>query len=59
MKSVLMDLFKESNNTNVDGVDTINACYGGTNALFNSVQWIESSFWDGRYAIVVAGMRSK
>lgn len=36
------------------GIDCINACYGATNALFNSVQWIESSYWDGRYALVVA-----
>jgi hydroxymethylglutaryl-CoA synthase len=36
-------------------VDTMNACYGGTNALFNAVQWVESSFWDGRYAVVIAG----
>lgn len=53
VKSVLMQLFGE--NTNVEGVDTINACYGGTNAFFNSVNWIESSAWDGRDAIVVAG----
>lgn len=53
VKSVLMQLFGE--NTNLEGVDTINACYGGTNALFNSVNWIESSAWDGRDAIVVAG----
>ncbi|KAJ4304962.1 3-hydroxy-3-methylglutaryl coenzyme A synthase [Kalmusia sp. IMI 367209] len=55
VKSVLMQLFKESGNFNVEGVDTVNACYGGTNALFNSVNWIESSGWDGRDAVVVAG----
>lgn len=27
----------------------------GTNALFNTVNWIESSSWDGRYGLVVAG----
>ncbi|TVY81977.1 Hydroxymethylglutaryl-CoA synthase [Lachnellula suecica] len=54
VKSVLMQLFEESN-TNIEGVDTVNACYGGTNALFNAVNWIESSAWDGRNAIVVAG----
>lgn len=53
VKSVLMQLFGD--NTNLEGVDTINACYGGTNALFNSVNWVESSAWDGRDAIVVAG----
>lgn len=55
VKSVLMQLFAESGNYNVEGVDTVNACYGGTNALFNSVNWVESSAWDGRDAIVVTG----
>ena len=54
-KSVLMQLFEPSGNTNVEGVDTVNACYGGTNALFNAINWVESSAWDGRDAIVVAG----
>ena len=54
-KSVLMQLFTPSGNNNIEGVDTVNACYGGTNALFNSINWIESSAWDGRDAIVCAG----
>lgn len=55
VKSVLMQLFQPSGNTNIEGVDTVNACYGGTNALFNAVNWVESSAWDGRDAIVCAG----
>lgn len=55
VKSVLMQLFEKSGNFNVEGVDNVNACYGGTNALFNSVNWVESSAWDGRDAVVVAG----
>lgn len=51
-KTFLMDLFP--GNTDIEGIDTKNACYGGTNALFNSIQWIESSAWDGRLAICVA-----
>lgn len=54
-KSVLMQLFAESGNTDVEGIDTTNACYGGTAALFNTVAWVESSAWDGRYGLVVAG----
>uniref|UniRef100_A0A673IAF1 Hydroxymethylglutaryl-CoA synthase n=1 Tax=Sinocyclocheilus rhinocerous TaxID=307959 RepID=A0A673IAF1_9TELE len=46
-KTVLMQLFEESGNTDVEGVDTTNACYGGTAALFNAVNWVESSSWDG------------
>ncbi|CRK36973.1 hypothetical protein BN1708_016564, partial [Verticillium longisporum] len=53
VKTVLMQLFGD--NTSIEGVDTLNACYGGTNALFNTLNWIESSAWDGRDAIVVAG----
>lgn len=53
IKSVLMQLFEESGNSDVEGVDTINACYGGTSALFNSIAWCQSEAWDGRYAVVV------
>ncbi|KAL6404676.1 putative hydroxymethylglutaryl-CoA synthase [Ilyonectria robusta] len=53
VKSVLMQLFGD--NTDIEGIDTINACYGGTNAVFNTVNWIESSAWDGRDGIVIAG----
>lgn len=55
VKSVLMQLFSPSGNNNIEGVDTLNACYGGTNAVFNSINWVESSAWDGRDAIVCAG----
>ena len=48
-----MQLFGD--NSNIEGIDTVNACYGGTNAVFNAVNWVESSAWDGRDAIVVAG----
>jgi hydroxymethylglutaryl-CoA synthase len=36
----------------------MNGCYGATNALFNCINWIESPWWDGRYALVVAGDNS-
>ena len=38
----------------MQGVDSLNACYGGTAALFNAVNWVESRAWDGRLALVVA-----
>ena len=50
-KSVLMQLFMDSGNTDVEGVDTTNACYGGTSALFNAVNWVESSSWDGKWSV--------
>ncbi|XP_074953229.1 hydroxymethylglutaryl-CoA synthase, mitochondrial isoform X2 [Phalacrocorax aristotelis] len=55
VKTVLMQLFHDSGNTDVEGIDTTNACYGGTASLFNAADWVESSAWDGRYAVVVCG----
>nr|NVI74370.1 HMG coenzyme A synthase [Cucujiformia] len=37
-----------------EGIDTTNACFGGTAALFNAISWVESSAWNGKYALVVA-----
>lgn len=54
VKTVLMNLFRESGNHDVEGVTSVNACYGSTNALFNSLNWLQSPSWDGRYAIVVS-----
>lgn len=54
IKSILMQLF-ESENTNIEGADNINACYGGTAALFNALSWADSSFnYDDKLALVVA-----
>ena len=53
-KTVLMDLFAKYGNTDIEGVTSINACYGATNALFNTVSWVQSEAWDGRLGIVVA-----
>ena len=50
-----MDLFAEAGNFDIEGIDSKNACYGGTAALFNAINWVESTSWDGRNAIVVAG----
>jgi 3-hydroxy-3-methylglutaryl-CoA-synthase/farnesyl-diphosphate farnesyltransferase/isopentenyl-diphosphate delta-isomerase type 1 len=54
IKTSLMNLFASCGNTDVEGVMTINACYGCTAALLNSTAWVESSAWDGRFALVVA-----
>lgn len=55
VKTFLMTLFAREGATDIEGIDTTNACYGGTAALFNAINWVESSSWDGRKAIVVAG----
>lgn len=41
VKSVLMQLFEPHGITDIEGIDTTNACYGGTAALFNAVSWID------------------
>ena len=33
LKTLLMSLFRESGNYDVEGITSINACYGSTNAL--------------------------
>eukprot|EP00285_Hemiselmis_virescens_P017387 CAMPEP_0173392420 /NCGR_PEP_ID=MMETSP1356-20130122/19527_1 /TAXON_ID=77927 ORGANISM="Hemiselmis virescens, Strain PCC157" /NCGR_SAMPLE_ID=MMETSP1356 /ASSEMBLY_ACC=CAM_ASM_000847 /LENGTH=492 /DNA_ID=CAMNT_0014350211 /DNA_START=73 /DNA_END=1547 /DNA_ORIENTATION=- len=55
VKTTLVQIFNEHGNFDIEGVDNINACYGGTAALLNTMAWVESSAWDGRYAVVVAG----
>lgn len=51
VKSCLMQLFEDSGNTDVEGIDTTNACYGGTAALINAINWVESSSWDGKFHV--------
>ncbi|CAN1332815.1 Hydroxymethylglutaryl-CoA synthase [Linum perenne] len=53
IKTFLMQIFEKCGNTDIEGVDSTNACYGGTAALFNCVNWVESNSWDGRYGLVV------
>ncbi|VEU20742.1 DEKNAAC101552 [Brettanomyces naardenensis] len=53
IKTLLMQLLGD--NTDVEGIDTMNACYGGTAAVINAVNWIQSDSWDGRDAVVVCG----
>lgn len=48
-KTILMKLFK---NKNIEGVTNLNACYGGTAALFNCIAWGETR-GQGKYSIVV------
>lgn len=57
IKTFLMPLF--GSNTDIEGVDCINACYGGTAALFDSVYWLEAcknvAHEKDKYSIVVCG----
>ena len=40
VKTTLMQLFSPDNQHDIEGVTSINACYGSTNALFNTLNWI-------------------
>lgn len=52
IKTTLMDLFKT--NKDIEGIQNVNACYGGTAALFNSLDWLVSHPHLNQYAIVIA-----
>jgi hydroxymethylglutaryl-CoA synthase len=54
-KTHLLSIFGDTFGSDIEGVTSYNACYGGTAALFNSLAWLESSEWDGRYALVICG----
>lgn len=55
-KAIKSHLISLIGKLSVSGSDNVQACYGGTAALLNSVAWLESSQWEsGKYAVVVAG----
>mmetsp|Transcript_18053 Transcript_18053/g.54025 ORF Transcript_18053/g.54025 Transcript_18053/m.54025 type:complete len:552 (+) Transcript_18053:102-1757(+) len=54
IKSNLMMLFEEHDHYDVEGCDNYNACYGGTAALLNVMNWVQSYTWDGRWGIAIA-----
>jgi hydroxymethylglutaryl-CoA synthase len=53
IKSFLMDYFAKHSNHDIEGIMSVHACYGGTAALFNTIAWMESQAWDGRFGIVI------
>ncbi|KAE9550222.1 hypothetical protein FO519_006567 [Halicephalobus sp. NKZ332] len=53
VKSQLMMLF-DGSNTDIEGIDMKNACFGGTQALFGAIDWIKANHkTDQRFAIAV------
>jgi thioester reductase-like protein len=54
VKTFVARLFAEHGNADLAGVDNYNACYGGTAALLNCVDWARSPDAGGRYAVAVA-----
>lgn len=59
LKSYIMNIFDTSfdSNTNIEGVDNINACYGGSQSFFDACNWVESHLHEEkeRFVIVVSG----
>ena len=55
VKTHLMELFKNTNNNDIEGVTVLNACYGGVSALLNTFNWLFSKYYDKKYAIVICG----
>ena len=53
VKSSLMRLAEAHGCRDAEGVDTVNACYGGTAALLSGADWLQSAAWDGRWAAAV------
>jgi hydroxymethylglutaryl-CoA synthase len=53
LKTHLVGLLADGGSARVEGVTHLNACYGGTDALFAAVAWVQSEAWDGRLALVV------
>ncbi|CAD6196412.1 unnamed protein product [Caenorhabditis auriculariae] len=52
VKTALMELF--GGNTDIEGVDVKNACFGGTQALLHAIDWIYVKYpYEKRCAIVV------
>lgn len=52
VKTFLMRLFNQHGVYDVEGVDTYNACYGGTAALLNTINWLKSTDED-KYGLVL------
>uniref|UniRef100_A0A914XC21 Hydroxymethylglutaryl-CoA synthase n=1 Tax=Plectus sambesii TaxID=2011161 RepID=A0A914XC21_9BILA len=55
VKTQLMQLFPD--NSDIEGVDVTNACFGGTQTVFHAVDWVYAnhSLLESRWAIAVMG----
>jgi hydroxymethylglutaryl-CoA synthase len=59
IKSYLMTVLEKYGHTNIEGIDNIHACYGGTSALLNAMYYLEHQKVvnpsNPKYALVVCG----
>lgn len=51
LRKEMAAFFARAGNLHVEGIDS----HRSTGALFNTVNWVESTSWDGRPAIAVEG----
>ena len=49
----LMNFFIDIGNTELEGSTSMDSYHGGTTALYHALHWVDSSAWDGRFALVV------
>ena len=54
IKTFLMPFFAEHDNHNIEGVELRSGAAAGTIALLDTVSWVCSPAWDGRYGIAIA-----
>jgi len=54
IKTFLMPLFHKAKNHNIEGVELRSGACSSTVALIDTLAWVQSPSWDGRYGIVVA-----
>ena len=55
IKTHIMDLIQNINN-DIEGTTVFNACYGGTSAIINTINYMNSIYYDSnKYCIVICG----
>ena len=48
-------MFRSAGNEDVEGIISPSSSYASVTSFVNAVNWIESTSWDGRYAMVIVG----
>ena len=51
----IVNMLRSAGNEDVEGIVSPNSSYASVTSFVSAVNWIESSSWDGRYAMVIAG----
>ena len=53
ISKTLMNFFIDVGNSDLEGSTSLNTSCGGTTALYHALHWVDSTAWDGRFALVV------